>query len=979
MTETNPQTTALQDSTACYENANNPSEEAAMNQDLTPFSNLPSDQESIRAKCFHPSGQFIEFPVEEIEQSIPERFEKIVRQYPERIAIKKLNLSLTYAELNSMADCLARKIVARYGPGQEPIGLLLPKGVPLVVAVFGVLKAGKMYVLLDPWWPAERIKFILDHAEAQLIITSHQFFALAKGLAGKREQIINVDEVDSSVGGACSRSHISPDAIACIHYTSGSTGQPKGVMQSHHNALYKVMRDTNFYHICTYDKLVFPASRGGDMFLGLLNGACVCPVGVKEDGFSGLAECLEQDEITVYTSVTSTFRYFLNSLSQSGRLRHGRQTPCPGTKFPKLRVIRLIGEPLYKNDVDLFKKHFSQDCILVNRLGSNETGSFCQYLIDQSTIITEGVVPVGYPVRGVDVLLVDDEGKEVGINEVGEFAVRSRHLALGYWRNPELSSAAFQPGLQKGERIYRIGDLGRRLVDGCYVHLGRKDFQLKIRGNRVEISEVEAALLDCQNIKEAVVVGKDDSSGDKRLIAYVVFKNPPFQSALEIRRALAEKLPDYMVPTAYVRMDVLPVTGTGKVDRLKLPDPSNQDIQADTEYVEPRDEMERTLCRLWAEVLDIDRVGIDDDFFAIGGHSLLAAKFFARLAEDYGHSLPLGVLSEASTVRLLAERCRTSAESEKISVLVPFAPAGVLPPVFAAPGIFGNAIGFADLSRELGPNQPFYGLQSIGFDGRQSPLDSIDEMAKRYVSEIRTVQRTGPYAVIGVCFGATVAYEMAQQLLDAGEEVAFLGLFDPARRAPYRTNRQSFSLPWAIKQAKAVASVTTGRLQLYREEMRSLDYGQRFEFIREKIRSLGFRIIGKNGFRGVQRELHQVKVYQANRLALRRYQRKPLKGFLRAFEIFESSHPRNFSQSKFKWENLWEGNTIRHRMLGKDSGDMVSGKNAHALAVLLAERLRTAFNQSTGRVLSQTESCVNADQCDKSKSPSDVFAEGKVR
>lgn len=892
---------------------------------------LPPEQEAIRARCFHPAGTFVEFKKDEIEQSIPGRFEQMVRQFPNRIAVKTRDQSLTYAELNSWANRLARTILVQRAPREEPIGLLLTKGVSLVVSVFGALKAGKIYVLLDPSHPSARNRFILDHSQAPLIITDTEHLGLANGLVRQGEQIINVAEPDSPVRFDNLDLAISPEAIAWIHYTSGSTGQPKGVIQTHRNALYKVMRGTNDYHVCASDKFTFPASRGGDMFLALLNGASVFPVEIKDDGFPRLAECLHRDEITVFTSVTSTFRHFVNSFANAER-------------FLSLRLIRLIGEPLYKNDVDLFKKHFSQDCILLNRLGSNETGNFCQYFIDHSTPITDGVVPVGYPVEGKEVLLLDDDGKEVGVNQIGEFAVRDRHLAIGYWKNSVLTEIAFQADPEGGDkRIYRVGDVGRRLTDGCFVHLGRKDFQVKIRGNRVEIAEVEAALLSYKNIKEAVVVGKEDSSGEKRLIAYIVPDGAPIPAAGEIRQALAEKLPDYMIPAVYVVMDDLPVTGIGKVDRRALPEPSKQDVQARTEYVAPRDDTERILCRVWSEVLGLERVGIDDDFFAIGGHSLLAANMFARLDEEFGHSFPLGIVSSASTVRLLAERYYTSMLSKQTSALIPLMTRGTQPPIYAVPGIFGNVVGYTDLARRLGAEQPFYGLQSVGLDGRDPPLGSVEEMAKRYLSEIREVQPCGPYAIIGACFGATVAYEMAGQLLATGEEVAFLGLLDPARRERYDIGRNRFSTPQVIKRAKAFSNLVTARLQIYLKEMRGLKNGDYAKFIANKIRSLIFKRRDSKRFKGVQRELHQLEVYQANRRALRHYHRKPLQGKLRTFEIFESSHPRNFGMQRFNWETLWEGLASRHHVPGKDSGDMVSGENARVLATLLSQRLRAAF------------------------------------
>jgi thioesterase domain-containing protein/acyl carrier protein len=384
------------------------------------------------------------------------------------------------------------------------------------------------------------------------------------------------------------------------------------------------------------------------------------------------------------------------------------------------------------------------------------------------------------------------------------------------------------------------------------------------------------------------------------------------------------------------------------VDRKNLPDPDKAGLELTTTYVSPRSDIEQRLVKIWEEVLDVQPVGIDDNFFDLGGHSLLAAKLFARLDEEFGRLLPLSVLFAAATVRLLAQSYDNSTEAKKISPLVPLSTNGRLPPVYAVPGVYGNVVGFADLSRELGPNQPFYGLQSVGLDGMDAPLDSIESMAKLYLREIREVQAHGPYALIGACFGARVAYEMARQLLEAGEEVAFLGLLDPSRREGYETGQKSASVSGIGQRAKTLTSFVKHRLRLYSDEIRGLDRGERIKFVSNKIQSLALKIGDSKAFRGVRRELHQRQVFTANKKASKRYHRKPLTPGLRALEIFETT--RNAGSGGFDWKSLWAGHPIRHHVPGKDSGDMVSGGNARVLAALLAQRLRAAFVQEPIRI-----------------------------
>jgi acyl carrier protein len=347
------------------------------------------------------------------------------------------------------------------------------------------------------------------------------------------------------------------------------------------------------------------------------------------------------------------------------------------------------------------------------------------------------------------------------------------------------------------------------------------------------------------------------------------------------------------------------------VDRKALPDPVTSRPELETAFVGPRNSTEEKLAKIWTEVLGLDQVGIHDNFFDLGGHSLLAAKLFTRLDEEFGRVLSLSVLFAAPTVCLLAEHYLASMAPKKFSALVPLKTEGSLPPVFAVPGVFGNVVGLADLCRGLGAEQPFYGLQSIGLDGKEAPFDSIEEVASLYVSEIRRVQSYGPYALIGACFGARVACEMAYQLLKASEEIAFLGLLDPIgliRDEAIETPASSFR---TINRTQVLGRFVTDRLGLYFEELRG--------------------------------EIYQLEVFKANRLAGRRYHRKSLNGDLRSLEIFMLSHPRNTRMETFNWKTLWGGETVRHHVPGKDSGDMLSGENAQVLAELLRERLRAAF------------------------------------
>ena len=405
------------------------------------------------------------------------------------------------------------------------------------------------------------------------------------------------------------------------------------------------MHYTNSLHICAADRLILlysPSAIGGprNTLSALLNGAAIFPFDVKEEGLTNLARWLTQEGITIYHSVATLFRHFTTILTEK-------------EEFPKLRLVRIGGETIYRTDVELYKKHFSLDSVMHVCLASSEAGAITQYFLDRETNVASHTVPVGYPVDDTEVLLLDDDGHEVGVNRIGEIVVKSRYLSPGYWQRLDLTQAAFLPN-RGDERIYRTGDLGLRHGDGCLVPVGRKDFQVKVRGHRIEIAEIETALLSLDNIKEATVTLREDRPNDKRLAAYIVPAKKALVTPSIVRHALAEKLPEYMVPSIFVFLDALPLTPNGKVDRRALPDPEPCRPELDTPFVLHRTPIEETLARIWAEILGVDTVGIHDNFFDLGGHSLLAAKILSSMHDLFQVQMELRVLFDHPTIEELA-------------------------------------------------------------------------------------------------------------------------------------------------------------------------------------------------------------------------------------------------------------------------------------------------------------------------------------
>ena len=597
----------------------------------------------------HPTHTFIAFPNTAINQSIPARFEQQVARYPDRVAVVSAGLQFTYAELNQVANRIARTILSRLGEGEEPVGLLFDHGAFLIAAILGVLKAGKIYMSLDLPDPQPRMASMLEDSQAKLLLTNTKHLFLARQLAeGSGQQVLNCDDVDADVAAGNLDRSIAPDACALMLYTSGTTGRPKGVVHSHRNILVEARNYINYarlspedrftlWHSCSYTNSI------RNLYASLLNGAGLFIYDLVAEGFPALADWMLTHRITVIHTLPTTYRCFC-------------QTLTPDAVFPALRILRLGGESINRDDIKQYQRRFSPHCLLIHAIGPTETLDIRYYSITHDWNGSDAKIPIGYAIPDKEVLLLDEAGQEVGAEEIGEIAIRSKYLALGYWGQPEVTRAAFTPDPHGGdERLYRTGDLGVMRPDGCLTHLGRKDFQVKIRGYRVEVTAVEEALLDMDSIEAAVVQAQADDGGEQRLVAYVVSATGTDPTVNELRRELAQTLPDYMMPSAFVFLQTLPLSATGKIDRRALPVPDRVRPRLEETFVAPRNPTEEIVAETWAKLLSLKQVGVHDNFFNLGGHSLLVTQVISRLLDILEVEVPVRVLFEAPTVAGLAE------------------------------------------------------------------------------------------------------------------------------------------------------------------------------------------------------------------------------------------------------------------------------------------------------------------------------------
>jgi amino acid adenylation domain-containing protein len=882
-----------------------------------------------------PTNAFTKFSKAEIEHSIAGRFACQVAKYPTRIAVKSKDYEWTYQDLDAAVHNVAQSILRLSGDSEERIALLFEHDAPMVSGMLGALKAGKTYVPLDPHHPKERLLQIIEHSQAAAVLTNNRNRALADELARMtqgRVKLINVDRLRSVTTNVPALEVPSVEAgqLAYILYTSGSTGEPKGVMQSHRNVLHYIRVYTNNLHLNADDRLTLLSSycfdaSVMDIYGALLNGATLYPIDIREDGLAGLSERLVSDEITVYHSTPTVYRYFLSALGAQASLpAEGAQSSLPAhvgnrdLPFPKIRLIVLGGEKVNRTDVELYQQHFSDDCLFINGLGPTEATVSLQNFIDKKTKASGESVPVGFAVEDTEVLLLDKSGRVSAVS--GEIAIRSAHVALGYWRNSEATATAFSTnGHGPSIRLYRTGDMGRRLPDGSIKFEGRKDFQIKIRGFRVELGEIESVLAQHRLVRECVVIAHENGGGDKKLIAYVVSREKQTPAgtstthsiSAELRNFLKQKLPEYMVPASFVILESLPLKASGKQNRRALgAQASGVPIGAapmgcsslpadaqDSQYRQsnqsglpvsaaPQTPLEKMLTTLWSELLEVKVISVNDNFFELGGHSLLAVRLFAQIEKRLGKRLPLATLFQAPTVAQLAtimekglQKDPTVAWSSLVEIqagrvgsVAGSKPATSKPPFFCVHALGGNVLEYYDLARHLGEDQPFYGLQSQGLDDQRPPHTRVEDMAAHYIKEMRERQPEGPYFIGGRSLGGMVAFEMARQLKAQGQAIGLLALLDtyPSGYAKLFRNEKTLraALRRGLKRTKA---------HLVNLQGLSVDEGisylvKKARFAPRKMKSQVWRRIYQsyeNFGRPLPRMLNDIK--EINSLAVREY------------------------------------------------------------------------------------------------------------
>lgn len=672
---------------------------------------------------------------------LPALFEAHVRRAPEAPALEFQDRRLSYDELNRRANRLAHSLIgAGVGPDQV-VAVALPRGVELVVAMLGAMKAGAAYLPLDPDYPPERTAYMLEDARPACVIDGD----VARGLAGRRE----TDPTDRERSAP-----LLPDHLAYIIYTSGSTGRPKGVAVPHAGIGGMVASQIDALCVGPGSRVLQLASPSFDasvweMCMALLTGGTlvVAPHEIRRSPES-IASLVRERAVT-HATVGPTL---LASLPAA-------------VELPAGMTIVVAGEAW---GADLVER-WARGRAMHNAYGPTET-TVCA-TISGPLWPDGGTPPIGRPLRDMRAHVLDERMRPA---DPGELWIAGAGLARGYLGRPELTAERFLPDPfgPEGSRMYRTGDLVRQRSDGELEFVGRADEQVKLRGFRIELGEVEAVLALHEAVGRAVATVREDRPGARRLIAYVVPAPGAAPEAARLREHAATILPDYMVPSAFVVLDDLPLTPNGKVDRRSLPAPEARRVPPERRA---RSADEEALCELFAEVLGVGEVGFDESFFELGGDSLQAIQLVARVREALGVELGADVLLEAPTVAALSARLRDG--RGRSSPLVRISDGGTEPPLFLVHG-GGGLVKVAVYLAGEDPSRPYWGLRSLGLDPGETPLRDIGSMARRYLEEVRAVQPVGPYHLGGFCIGGLIAAEMALRLDDAGERVAPLLLFE---------------------------------------------------------------------------------------------------------------------------------------------------------------------------------------------------------
>jgi amino acid adenylation domain-containing protein len=776
--------------------------------------------------------------------SFQQAFQAQVDRSPGAVAVSSAHHQLTYAQLNAKANLVASFLRSRGVRTEQVVAILARRGVEFIAAVLGVWKAGAAYLPLDPYHPAGRHQQVMERSGVKIVLTGRDYCEVMKEvIAGMgREGVVEVAELEQVLEREEPQSapareetwHFSGGReLAYVIYTSGSTGVPKGAMVEHRGMMNHLMAKVKELEITCADKIAQTASQCFDISVwqfasALLVGGTVRVVNdeVARNAVELIKEVSDQG-VTILEVVPSLLNSLLQESDEGLRGLSG------------LKWMIATGEALMAQTSREWNRVY-EGVRLVNAYGPTEcSDDVTHHIVGGEISEWEVQTPIGKAITNTRLYILDRRMRPVGVGIEGELYVGGIAVGRGYYDDAGKTAEAFLPdayGGEAGGRLYRTGDRVRYRPSGQIEFIGRMDEQVKLRGYRIELGEIRAAITRQAGVKDAVVDVRE-REGDKRLAAYVIMEEGA--SVEEVKRGVKERLPDYMVPSAFVVLDKFPLTPNGKIDRKSLPSPDRMDVNSGGGYIGPRDALELQLSRIWEDVLGIAPVGMRDDFFELGGHSLLSILLINRIKNSLDVDLPVATLFRRATIESLAAEIRQQTDAPgAFTSLVEIQAGRAAAPFFCVHPAGGNVFCYVDLARQMGSDQAFYGFQSKGVNINQSLDPSIEDMAAHYLELLRKAQPQGPYFLGGWSIGGLIAFEMAQQLQAKGEQVALLALLDTVAPTRYAKSEDWGRLSLLATFAQDMG-LSLEQLAISEDDLVQLDPHEQLRRILDRARSAG--------------------------------------------------------------------------------------------------------------------------------------------
>jgi amino acid adenylation domain-containing protein len=881
-------------------------------------------------------------------------FARRVRSNPHKLAVSDGQVELTYAELYSRSNQLANYLIANGVRRGDVVGIYADRNAALVCALLGVMRAGAAFVILDPAYPESRLIDCIRIAGISCwlrVETSRPVpQKIERHVTSNILHALDLPRLQAVAGNGPLSHHsaqepdliVNPDDTAYIAFTSGSTGAPKGIVGAHAPLTHFLSWYSQEFEVNESDRFAMlsgishdPLLR--DIFAPLWLGATLCVPDQETLLSDDLFGWIRREGISVLHLTPAMSHLLSQSFKERARA---------GMALTKMRYVFFGGDALSVRDAASIRR-LAPSATLVNFYGTTETPQAIAYHVIAEDLnaadydSAEGFkqsVPLGKGIRDVQLLVLNSSNRLAGVGELGEICVRTPYLSKGYIDDERLTRERFVVNPytnMANDLVYRTGDLGRYLPAGEAEFVGRADSQVKLRGFRIELGEIQHAIEKYQGVRKAVVALAAGANDDKRLAAYIVSDGAVDLD--DLRQFIRERVPEYMVPSGFIILDKLPLTPNGKVDFRALAEIERSRNESTARLLNPRDAVELQLLRIWQDMLPSRLINIRDNIFDLGGTSILAVSLMARIERVFATRLPLAALFKAPDIERLAILLRRQARFDSETPLVEIQPRGSKPPFFCVHGAGGTVLAFTGLAAHLGPDQPFYGLQSVAANGERKPTDSIEAMAAHYIKSIRTVRPEGPYLLGGYSMGAVIAFEMAQQLMAEGGQVPLLVLIDP----PAVTDGAGRPSSDEIDEAEMIAGMLGEFAQVSVDDVRRQSPGERLDYALEALKSRG----ALPPEVGADRLRHHLSVYRNNVYARRNYVPKPYANrvwLLRAAD----SHQQKDQPMTSGWEDLARGGIEAEIIPGRHD-TLTNGVAVKALAERLRELIDKAQSLTT--------------------------------